>query len=149
MDGGGDLGQVVFLQLQGRGGQPAANLLRCPAADDGAGDGGEGQGPGDRDGGGGDAVPFGYRVQRLGQGQVGGQGGLGEVGVAAAPVAGVQGGGSGGGEGASEQAGGHRAVDDDAGVVLVSPPQHVVGGVAVDQAELGLDGVHRSEEQHV
>src|ERR1700744_2853214 len=47
-----------------------------------------------------------------------------------------------GGERAGEQAGGHRAVDDHPGLVLACPEQHVIGGIAVDQVERRLDGVH-------
>jgi hypothetical protein len=87
-------------------------------------------------------VPPGDRVKRAGQGQVGGQGRLGEVGVAAAPVARVQGGGPGGGERAGQQPRRHRAVDDHPGLMLAGPRQHVIGRLPMDQAERRLDSVH-------
>jgi hypothetical protein len=66
----------------------------------------------------------------------------GEVGVAVPPVARIQAGSPFDAEGAGEQAGGHGAVDDHAGFVLVRPQEHIVGRVTVDQVEQGLDGVH-------
>ena len=83
----------------------------------------------------------GDRAECLGQGKVPGQCVAGEVGMPAPPVVLVQHGRAGRCERSAEQTRRHRAVDDRACGVCSAPGEHV-DGVAVDQVETWLHGVH-------
>src|SRR5215207_9275250 len=134
-------GQVVRVQPQVAGRQPAVDLGGAAGPDDRPGDPVGGQGPGHGHGGHRDPVPLGQRLQPPGQLEVGGQLGRAEVVVVAAPVALGQVADPLGVEAAGEQARAERAVADDPGAVGRRPGDQLGRGRPVEQAVGRLQGV--------
>src|SRR5205807_4099373 len=121
---------------------PAVHLRGGAGADDRSRDARPCQGPGDRYRRDRRAVPAGDRLERVAQREILAERRLLELGAAAAPVVRGERRDTRRRETVRQQPRLHRAVDDDAGVMLRTPGKLALGGVAPDQGERRLQGIH-------
>lgn len=154
-DGLGTFHQIARGELQGRGADPAVDLLRRPAANNSPGNAGPGQRPGHCNGGHRSAMTLRNRAQRIAQRKIPAQVRFIEIKRPPPPII------FGNScdvfpiERVGQQTGLHRALTDDPGVMLGTPWYLARSGLALDQRERRLqridmpNGFASFEQRHI